>query len=351
MEAIGELNAMKMIGMALIGCGRAGMIHARNFASRVPGARVAAVADVNAEAAERAAAECGGIFHTTDFKQAVNRLDVNGVIVAAPTGFHRDIAVEAAGAGKHILCEKPMASIRQECAEMAAAAQANGVKLQIGFMRRFDESFRRAKEYVDSGAIGDVVMVKSHTRGPSAPHEWMFDISKSNGPLAEVCSHDIDTLRWFTGSEAASVYAAAGNYRCPQAKDRWLDFYDTVLLSVRMKNGMIGWVEGAQGVGYGYDARVDILGTSGCIQIGSLQDKNVLLFSQKTGMVGDIVSSWTNLFHDAYIREDISFAEAIRADSETITTGLDGLRAVEIVNAGNESIVGGKIVLLEGGCL
>lgn len=337
---------MEKLNLALIGCGRAGMIHARNFASVVPDTHVSAVADASLEAAERAAKELGAKFWYTDYREVLARPDVSAVVIATPTALHHDIVLAAAEAGKHIFCEKPMAMNADECQDMIEAAERCKVKLQIGFMRRFDAGFQRAKEFVESGAIGDVVMVKSHTRGPSTPHEWMYDIRTSNGPLAEVNSHDIDTLRWFTGSEAESVYAVAGNYRCPQARENWPDFYDTVLLSVTMENRMIGCVEGAQGVQYGYDARVDILGTQGCIQIGGLQDKDVLLYTKPGGMRGDIVSSWTNLFHEAYIREDTGFAEAIRNDSPTLVTGVDGMMAVRIVCAGNRSITGGGIVRL-----
>lgn len=335
-----------LIRIALIGCGRAGMIHARNFVSRIPHAKMVAVSDVVEESAKSAALELGLDSWTTDYREVLNNPEVDAVIVVTPTKYHHDIVIDAAKAKKDILCEKPMAMNVQECQEMIDAAKENGVKLQIGFMRRFDANFRRAKEIVESGSIGDVVLVKSLTRGPSTPHEWMYDIGKSNGPLAEVNSHDIDTLRWLTGSEAESLYAMAGNYRCEDARERYPDFYDTVLMNVRMKNGMMGSIDGAQGVQYGYDARVDILGTKGCIQIGGLQDKTTLTFTKTDGMVGDVVKSWMNLFAEAYVAEDISFVECIRNDTVPEVTGSDGMMAVAIVKAGNDSIRTGQIVRL-----
>lgn len=333
------------IGIGLIGAGRAGMIHARNFASQVPHARMVAVSDVSEEAARKAAEELGADWYT-DYRRLLENPRVDAVVVVTPTKYHHGIVLEAAAAKKHILCEKPMAMTERECAEMIDAAEKNGVKLQIGFMRRFDESFRRAKELVDSGAIGDVVLVKSLTRGPSTPREWMYDIEKSNGPLAEVNSHDIDTLRWFTGSEAKSVYAIAGNYRCEDAREKYPDFYDTVLMSVSMENGSMGSIDGAQGVAYGYDARVDILGVKGCIQIGGLQDKTTLTYTPEKGMTGDVVKSWMYLFQDAYRREDISFVECVRNGTEPEVTGHDGMMAVALVKAGNRSICTGRPVLV-----
>jgi myo-inositol 2-dehydrogenase/D-chiro-inositol 1-dehydrogenase/scyllo-inositol 2-dehydrogenase (NAD+) len=334
------------IGLCLIGAGRAGMIHARNFASRVPGAKMTAVSDVLEEGARKAAEELNIPAWYTDYRKALKDSSVDAVIVVTPTKFHRDIVIEAAEAKKHILCEKPMAMNREECRDMIEAAEKNGVNLQIGFMRRFDANFRRAKEITDSGAIGQVVCVKSLTRGPSVPQEWMYDIKKSNGPLAEVNSHDIDTLRWFTGSEVKSIYAMAGNYRCKDARERYPDFYDTVLVNLKMQNGMLGNIDGAQGVRYGYDARVDILGTCGLVQIGGLSGNTTLTFTAEHRIQGDVVQSWTSLFHEAYVQEDISFVESIRRGTPPEVSGFDGMMAVDIVRAGNESIRTGQIVSL-----
>lgn len=334
------------IGIALIGCGRAGMIHARNFNSKVKGAKIVAVSDVDEESARKAAEELGVFVWTTDYKELLRNPDVTAVIVVTPTKYHHDIVIDAARAGKHIFCEKPMAMTEGECKEMNEAAGKANVVLQIGFMRRFDRNFILAKEMVDEGKIGNVVLVKSLTRGPSTPREWMYDIKKSNGPLAEVNSHDIDTLRWFTGSEVKSLYAMAGNYRCPEAKENYPDFYDSVIMNARMENGMMGNVDGAQGVAYGYDARVDILGTKGCIQIGGLKDGTTVLYTRENGMEGKVVKSWMNLFEEAYFNEDCSFAECILYNRTPRVTGIDGMQAVAIVKAGNESIKTGEIIYL-----
>jgi myo-inositol 2-dehydrogenase/D-chiro-inositol 1-dehydrogenase/scyllo-inositol 2-dehydrogenase (NAD+) len=305
-----------------------------------------AVSDVLEENAKRAAAELGIPRWYTDYREALEDKAVDAVVVVTPTKYHHPVVLEAARAKKHILCEKPMAMNTEECREMIEAAAQGGGILQIGFMRRFDANFRRAKEIIDAGTIGRVVSVRSLTRGPSVPQEWMYDIQKSNGPLAEVNSHDIDTLRWLTGSEAGSLYAMAGNYRCESAREKYPDFYDTVLMNIRMKNGMMGSIEGAQGVQYGYDARLDVLGTCGSVQIGGLRDGSVLAFTQDHRFLGDVVRSWTQLFHEAYVQEDISFIESIRRGTPPEVSGLDGLRAVDIVRAGNESIKTNRIVYL-----
>ncbi|MDR1133462.1 MAG: Gfo/Idh/MocA family oxidoreductase [Synergistaceae bacterium] len=334
-----------VIGICVIGAGRAGLIHARNFRSNVPGARLVAVTDP-VESACKSACEALNIdTYYLDYRESLENPEINAVVVVAPTVFHRDIVVNAADAKRHVFCEKPMAMNEAECYDMMSAAERNGVKLQIGFMRRFDAGFRQAKEIVTSGAVGDVVMVRSNTRGPSVPQPWMYDIRKSNGPLAEVNSHDIDTLRWFTESEFSSVYAIGGNYRSPDARAEFPDFYDNVVVSAAFANGCQGIIDGAQGVGYAYDARTEILGTKGCVFVGRLQDKSVVTCTADSHAgTYSTVPSWRQLFEPAYLAEDAAFAESIANDTPPYVTGRDGLMAVRVVNAGNSSIMEKRIV-------
>ncbi|MCF7929306.1 MAG: Gfo/Idh/MocA family oxidoreductase [Spirochaetales bacterium] len=331
----------------LIGAGRAGLIHARNFAGSVARGELAGVADPSREALEQAKSELGDIQTFTDYREMLKRDDIDAVIVVTPTVFHRDVVLSAAAEGKHVLCEKPMAMNVKESKEMIDACDAASVKLQIGFMRRFDAGFRHAKEQIESGAIGDVVMIKSLTHGPSKPQPWMLDIAKSNGPLAEVSSHDIDTLRWYSGSDISEVYAVAGNYRSQFAAAEYPDFYDNVLVVNRFADGKQGLIEGAVYVKYGYDSRVEILGTEGVIFVGTLKDKPVEVVSQKHGSTQSVVQSWQTLFIDAYRAEDQSFVQAILEDSEPEVTGIDGMRAVQVVNAGNKSITSKQPVSID----
>jgi myo-inositol 2-dehydrogenase/D-chiro-inositol 1-dehydrogenase/scyllo-inositol 2-dehydrogenase (NAD+) len=239
-----------------------------------------------------------------------------------------------------------MAMNSAECDAMIAAAENAGIVFQIGFMRRFDESFRAAHERVQAGEIGNVVLVKSCTHGPSYPKPWMFDLAQSNGPLAEVCSHDIDTVRWFTGSEFAEVYAIAGNYRTPEARASYPDFYDQVLLSARFANGSQGCITGAQGVQYAYDSRVEIIGTHGLISIGGLNAGTTIVCTREKELRRPAVVSWTGLYRDAYLAEDFEFITAIREGRPTRVTGRDGRAAVAVVNAGNRSIIERKPISL-----
>jgi len=335
------------IGICVIGSGRAGLIHGRNFAGgRIPGARLTCVVEPVEAARTAACAELGVERSFADYRSALEKHDVDAVVVATPTKFHREIVEAAAEAGKHVLCEKPMAMNAQECDAMIAAATRHEVTLQIGFMRRFDQNFVAAKRRVEQGEIGKVVLVKSLTHGPTTPKPWMYDIRHSNGPLAEVNSHDIDSLRWFTGSEFEEVYAIGGNYRSPDAREPFPDFYDNVILSARFRNGMQGAISGAQGVQYGYDSRCEILGEKGLITVGSLSANTVMTHTVE-GSTTPIVRSWMNLFDEAYRAEDEDFVRCIRDRRAPRAGGLDGKAAVMVVNAGNQSIAERRVVNLE----
>ena len=169
------------LAVCVIGSGRAGMIHAINYAKNIPGAMLAAMVDPVEEVAKEAAESLGTKYYLTH-EQALEDDRIDAYVVVSPTKFHVGIVEAIAAQKKHILCEKPMAMNEEECDRMIAAAEKSNIKLQIGFMRRFDAGFMHAKEVIDSGQIGDVVMVRSNTRGPSVPRPWMYDIKKSNGP-------------------------------------------------------------------------------------------------------------------------------------------------------------------------
>ena len=338
------MEAEKILKVCLIGCGRAGMIHARNYKNKIENARITAVADAVEEAAKAAAEELGVEKCFSDYKEILSDPEIDAVIVVAPTNLHKQIVIDCAAAGKHIFCEKPMAMTVEECDEMIAACDRYKVKLQIGFMRRFDASFREAKRLVEEGAIGELVQIHSNTRGPSKPRPWMYDIKKSNGILAEVNSHDIDAVRWMAGSDIETVYAVAGNFRNPEAEADYPDYYDSVLMSGTLKSGVHFCIDGAAYVQYGYDSRMELIGTKGKIQVGRSEKEHVHCTTVEQGTATPFVNSWMTLFIDAYLAEDISFVNAVLNDTPVEVSGVDGRMAVAAVEAGNRSITEKEII-------
>lgn len=336
----------KTLGVCVIGTGRAGMIHARDYNGNVPGAQLVALCDPFEPNLKAAQDELGVERTYADYRDALKDPDVDAVVVVTPTGTHQQIVCDAAAAGKHVFCEKPMASSVEECEQMIAACHEANVKLQLGFMRRFDKGFRRAKEVVDSGAIGDITLVKSLTHGPSEPKEWMYDITKSGGPIGEVNSHDLDCLRWIVGSEVKSVRAIGHNFRSPEKREQYPNYYDTVAMLLEFQNGVLGMIDGAQYVQYGYDARAEVLGTKGLVTVGSQRDNSVTVAQAGMTLGADSMPTWRTLFKDAYVEEDRAFANCVLNDTDPEVTGQDGLMALRLVNAALESLLEGRAVEL-----
>lgn len=339
---------MSRIGVAVVGAGRAGAVHARNLASYVPGAEVRAVVDESVVAAEELSRSVGapdtgspdtgapGSFPTLE--EAFERAEIDAVVIATPTFTHRDLALSAAGAGKHVFCEKPMALTTQECEEMISAAQEANVVLQIGFMRRFQREFVEARRRVEAGEIGEPALVKSLTRGPGLPPPWAWSLETSNGMLAEVNSHDFDCVRWLAGSELDRVYAETANLKGPSRGVGEPDFYDNAVVSLRFGSGAVGTIDGTCPADYGYDARVELLGTEGLLVIGDVRGTPILeIRDRETGAVTPTHRTWPERFEQGYLHEIEAFAQCVREGTEPAVGGRDGMAAVRAVQAANLS--------------
>jgi myo-inositol 2-dehydrogenase/D-chiro-inositol 1-dehydrogenase/scyllo-inositol 2-dehydrogenase (NAD+) len=337
---------MDKLKLCLIGAGRAGMVHARNYQFEISNTKIVAVVDANKKVAEEAAKELNVSNFFIELEEALAGVEFDAVCIGAPTFVHAETVIRAADAGKHIFCEKPLSTTLKEAEQMEKAIKRNNVKFQIGFMRRFDQNFLKAKKIIDQGEIGNPILVKSVGRGPGLPPQWYCDVKRSNGLLAEVNSHDFDSLRWLSGSDYEQVYALADNFKCPQYKEEYPDFYDTAAVSLRFKNGVLGLIDGCCPATYGYDARMEILGTEGMLQIGSQQASSVLVWNKKSQLIKEGNKSWRILFKDAYLEEDKYFANCILNNEEPKVSIEDGKKAIEIVIAANKSIETGQPIKL-----
>jgi predicted dehydrogenase len=321
----------------LVGAGRAGLVHGRNFACGIRGAQLVAVADPNREARARAAGELACSEVDVDAEVAVIDDSFDAVVIASPTFTHARIALAALRAEKHVLCEKPLASTLEEAREIVHAANDSRARFVMGFMRRFDRSFRRAAERVQKGEIGDPVMVRSTGRGPGLPPEWAWDPRRSGGLIAEVNSHDLDTLRWLSGKEFESVYAVGAAAKRADIAERFPEFVDVVAALFQLSDGCLGQVDGACPADYGYDARAEVYGSSGVVMTGThAGDSSVAVTSE--GVVSDGVRSWRELFSDAYRTEDAHLVAVAKGDEVPVTGAIDGLRALEAAHAVNLSM-------------
>ncbi|MBW2057298.1 MAG: Gfo/Idh/MocA family oxidoreductase [Deltaproteobacteria bacterium] len=337
---------MDRVRFCLVGTGRAGMVHGINITRRIKNAELVALVDSNERSLKESGEALGVTGRHADYREALSGKDIDAVVVVTPTFTHAEIACYAAEQGKHIMLEKPMAITVDECAAINAAVKDNGVKLQLGFMRRFDPAFVRAKEIIESGELGRVMIIKSTGRGPGLPPAWTYDLSQSNGMLAEVNSHDFDTVRWLVGSDYDQVYALAENFKCDSLRKDYPGFYDNAVVNFRLKDGTLGSIDGTCPAGYGYDARVEILCEHGLLLVGDFKESGMTWVRRDGTSIGSAFRSWRDRFKDAYLAEMEHFVEAIVKDGEPAVTGEDGIKAVEAVIAANESIRTGRPVRL-----
>ena len=329
---------MSVLRVLLVGAGRAGANHARHLAEHVPDAVVAGVVDTDGESAARLAASVGALAVHASVEDALERTAFDAVVISTPTFTHRDVAVAAASAGKHVFCEKPMAITEQECDDMAEAAERAGVVLQIGFMRRFQPEFVEARARIEAGAIGEPMLIKSLTRGPGLPPPWAWDLKTSNGMLAEVNSHDFDSVRWLVGSPIVRVYAEAVNVK---GRDRGVeleDFYDNAVVTLRFGSGAIGTIDGTCPADYGYDGRMEVVGSEGLLMIGDLRGQALLEVRDRDhGVVAPTHRTWPERFEAGYRAQMRAFLASARDGTAPAAGGEDGLAAVRAVRAANRS--------------
>lgn len=337
---------MDKVRICLIGAGRAGEVHGDVYNDYVKNSEMAAVVDNNLEKAKSLVKKYSlkEILAFNTFQDAINNVKFDAVVIATPTSIHSDYVIKAAKNKIHIFCEKPMTTTTYDCDRMIKACKDAGVILQIGFMRRFDPGFLYAKNLIDEGAIGKPIIIKSLTHGPELPEKWSLDIKDSDGMLAEVNSHDFDTIRWLSGTEFESVYAVAENFKCPEIGKIFPDFYDTAVVSLKLRNGALGLIDSVCPCFYGYDARAEVVGTKGIMFIGSLQDSTTITCTKENNIFTKQTMSWNKRFHEAYISEDRHFIECILSGKKPVVTGEDGKKAVAAVVAANNSILKGKPV-------
>jgi len=242
------------------------------------------------------------------------------VLICSSTGTHADLVVEAAEAGKHIFCEKPIDHSLAKIDRALAAVAKAGVKLQIGFNRRFDANFARVRQAVASGEIGMPHLMHIVSRDPAPPP--VSYVKVSGGIFLDMTIHDFDMARFLIGDEVEEIYTAAGVMVDPEI-GRAGDL-DTALVVLRFKSGVIGTIDNSRKAVYGYDQRVEILGSQGSIATGNCYP-NQAVISTATAVKRDLpLNFFMDRYTDSFASELRAFVAAVLEDKPTPVTGIDG---------------------------
>src|SRR6266852_2382540 len=251
--------------LGLIGAGRIGSLHAEHLTTRIAAADLIMVADAFEEAARQCAERYAIPFATQDYRDVLTRPDIQAVVISSSTDTHAQIIEAAAWAGKHIFCEKPIALDLSSIDRALDAVERAGVKLQVGFNRRFDANYRRVRQAVEQGEIGQPHLLHLVSRDPDPPP--IVYIRVSGGIFLDMAIHDFDMARFLIGSEVDEIFALGGVMVDP-AIDAAGDI-DTAVALLQFTNGVIGTISNSRQAAYGYDQELELLGSAGAITIGN----------------------------------------------------------------------------------
>jgi inositol 2-dehydrogenase len=312
-----------------------GKVFAHTLAFTVAEVDLVAVADSDPRAAADAAARYGVQHHYSDYHELLKREDIDAVVVVTPTATHAEVVKASAAAGKHIFCEKPLAQTLALCDEAIAAVDAAGVKLQVGFMRRFDPAYRMAKQQIDAGVIGTPVLFRSSSRDPKRTSLEFARRENSGGLIMDMGVHDFDLARWLMGSEVERVQSEGGCLVYPELKE--VGDIDNAMINLKFSSAALGSIDLSRNAVYGYDIRTEVLGSEGGLLIGSLQQTATLVMT-RAGVTHDTVPYFMERFGEAYAAEIRDFVACLIEDRPTSVNGLDARKATAIGIAATRSL-------------
>ena len=313
------------INVGILGAGRIGRVHAENLAYRIPDAQILAVADVIEDAAKKLAADLRIPAVFSDPRAIFDDTRIDAVIICSSTDTHAQLIEDAAAAKKHIFCEKPIALDLAKIDHALAAVQQAGVKLQIGFNRRFDPSFKRVRESITSGQIGTPHILRITSRDPAPPP--IAYVKVSGGIFLDMTIHDFDMARFLLG-DVTEVYAAANVLVDPEigkAGD-----VDTAVITLRFANGALGVIDNSRKAVYGYDQRVEVFGSGG-VAIANNKTPDTVVQSDAVGVhSAKPLHFFIERYADAYVAEMQEFVRCVIEDKTPSVTGMDGRAPVVI---------------------
>jgi len=326
--------SQEILRVGVAGCGGLGRTEAK-IVHDLDGVELVGVCDVVLANAKQAAADLGIEKAYSNHRQLIEENDLDCMVVVTPTYTHAEVTVDAANAGLHVFCEKPMAITLQECDKMLEAAERNNVKLMIGFVRRFQPNYREMKKRVDAGAIGAVRLVQSVRMGGRPPvgiGEWRRERRKVGG-LHSAYIHEMDQMLWL-GGDVKTVRGVANFGTLPDT-----DVEDSIWMCLEFANGAIGALGASEIYPIGW-YELGVGGTEGAMKIAG--GTTAIILKKHSGDSETIELEPNN----AFVEELSHFFDCVRNDKQPLATGMDGRQSLEVVMAAFKSAETGQVVTL-----
>ena len=322
------------VRVGVIGAGRIGKVHAETVTYRIPEARVVGIADIKEESARRVAEQLHIPLATRDYREILRDPNVDAVLVCSSTDTHATIITEAAQVGKHIFAEKPIDLSLARIDEVLAAVERAGVKFQVGFNRRFDPTFARVHQAIRDGEIGDVHLLHIISRDPAPPP--IEYVKVSGGIFLDMMIHDFDMARFLVGAEVEEVYTRAA-VRVDPAIGEAGDV-DTAVVMLTFTNGVIATIDNSRRAVYGYDQRVEVLGSKGGITTANVFPNEVTVSTAEHVRRDLPLNFFMDRYTESYEREIRAFIDAIVHDKPVPVGAADGRAPVLMGLAARKSL-------------
>lgn len=323
------------VNVGVIGTGMIGQDHIRRLTDTVVGAQVVAVTDIDTERAKQVAAGVGARALDTG-QDVITDPAVDAVVVTSSGPTHAEYVLAAVDAGKHVFCEKPLATTAEDCLRIVEAEEAHGSGLvQVGFMRRYDAGYRQMKRVIDSGEIGAPLLMHCVHRNPTVPEEYHSEMA-----TRETAVHEIDAVRWLLGEEIVSaqvIRPRPTSRKQPHVIDPQIMLFETV-------SGLRVDLEVFVNCQYGYDIRCETVGEVGTV---SLPDPAQVWLRSGAQLRAGVHQNWTHRFADAFDTEFAEWVKAMRDGQPARPSAWDGYAAAVISDATVQSLHSGEVVAVE----
>jgi len=324
----------RKLRFGIIGAGRIGPVHAETLAYRIHEAEAVAVADINRPAAEAVAARYNIPRVVETAEEIIADPAIDAIVLCTPTNTHAGLIIQAARAGKHIFCEKPVSQSLSEIDRSIAAVEAAGVKMQVGFNRRFDSNFMRIRRAVADGEIGAPNLLHIVSRDPFPPP--LSYLRPSGGIFLDMMIHDFDMAHFLLGEEAEEIYASGAVLIDPGFRNE--DDFDTAVVLLKFRSGAIGTIDNSRKAVFGYDQRVEILGSKGKIAADNRYPNEVVVSTEKSVYTDLPFNFFMQRYPESFALELQIFVEAVLKGKPVPVTGADSRVPVVMALAARKSV-------------
>ena len=335
-----------MINIALVGIGRIGLVHAHTIKTKLSSeVNLSLFVDNMSKDLETKANEYGAKF-SRSFDECLNDKNIDAVLLCTPTDTHTESCIKALKSGKHVFCEKPIATNIADHLKVIKASKESYKKLMVGFNRRFDHNYKSIKERIDAGEIGKVQMIK--LTNYDSPFPNVEFLKTSGGIYLDLCIHDLDLISFLTnknGDEPLELFTWGSAFLMPELSE--FGDVDTAIITVKMKSGLIATISATRFANYGYDQRAEVLGTKGSLESRNDTPTNVILQNEK-GVTGDKpFYTFLDRYENAYAEEIYQFVQSIIYGKESPVSAENCLPALKMALAANISLKENRIVKID----